>query len=224
MPRYSRQDWKVYKNVFDTFTLTNLMKLQAQGHYDELLSPITLGKEANVFTARKGDDIVIVKIYRWMNCNFNKMHEYLVQDRRYQDIKNHKRRVVLSWVQREYANLHIAREYIHVPTPHTVRDNVIVMDFIGHDVTASPMLKDHTPKDPQAFYNKVRANMDKLKAGGLVHGDLSAFNILIHNEEPVFIDFSQATTADSIRAQDLYERDLENINTYFKKLKVKTRA
>jgi RIO kinase 1 len=220
MVRYPDVDRKVYNNVFDTYTKNHLIKLQGQGHYDELLSPLALGKEANVFTARKGEDIIIIKIYRWMNCNFNKMHEYLVQDKRYQDIKNHKRKVVLAWVQREYANLHIARDHISVPTPHTVLNNIIIMDFIGEGTRPAPMLKDQPPEDPTAFYKKVIANMKKLKKAGLVHGDLSQFNILNHNEEPIFIDFSQATTTDSIRADDLYERDLHNINTYFTKLKV----
>jgi RIO kinase 1 len=221
MPRYSREEWKVYKNVFDSFTEGNLLKLKGQGHFDDLITPITLGKEANVFIAKKGDGLVIVKIYRWMNSNFNKMHEYLVQDQRYQHIKNHKRKVILAWVQREYANLHIAREYIPVPTPHTVKDNVLVMDFIGEGVTPAPMLKDTKPKNPQQFYNKTIAYMEKLKKGGLVHGDLSAFNILNYNEEPLFIDFSQATTTSSIRADDLYARDKVNVDTFFSKFNVK---
>ena len=219
MPRYSRQDWKVYNNVFDTFTKDTLMKLQAQGHYDELLSPITLGKEANVFTATKGEQIVVIKIYRWMNCNFNTMFSYLADDERYINLKNQKRKVVLAWVQREFNNLNIAREYIPVPLPHTVRNNVIVMDFIGDDVTAAPMLKDKPPKNPKKFYEECKAHLLKLKEGGLVHGDVSAFNILNHNEKPVFIDFSQATTVRSPRAQELYERDLKQLDAWFTRLR-----
>lgn len=219
MPRYSRQDWKVYNNVFDTYTKDTLMKLQAQGHYDELLSPITLGKEANVFTAKKGDHIVAIKIYRWMNCNFNTMYSYLADDERYINLKAQKRKVVLAWVQREYSNLLVAREYIPVPIPHTFRNNVIVMDFIGEGATPAPMLKDRPPKDPEAFYTECRKHLERLKEGGLVHGDISAFNILNHNEKPVFIDFSQATTVKSPRAEELYERDLKQLNAWFERLR-----
>jgi RIO kinase 1 len=221
MPRYNREEWKTYKNVFDSFTEKTLLKFQGQGHYDALASPITLGKEANVFTATKGDDIVIVKIYRFMNCNFNKMFEYLSQDERYLEIKNHKRKVILAWVQREYSNLLIAREYIPVPTPHTVFNNVIVMDLIGDDGQPAPMLKDRPPKDPQAFYDECVMYLERLKEGGLVHGDISAFNILNHNEHPVFIDFSQATTVKGARAKELYERDMLQLKTWFDKLQVK---
>ena len=222
MPRYSREDWKTYKNVFDSFAEQNLMKLQGQGHFDELLQPITLGKEANVFTASKGEDRVIVKIYRTMNANFNKMHEYLTHDQRYQHVKRQKRKIIFAWVQREYANLFLAREVITVPTPYTFKDNIIIMEFIGDDDPA-PMLKDKKPKDPQAFYDSCRESLDKLREAGLVHGDISAFNILNFNDKPVFIDFSQSTTTESPRAQELFERDILNLNTFFLKFGVKVR-
>ena len=85
------------------------------------------------------------------------------------------------------------------------------------------MLKDHPPKEPQVFYEKVRANMVGLREAGLVHGDLSAFNILNYDEEPLFIDFSQSTTIKSPNSEALYRRDVENVNTFFEKFKVKTR-
>ncbi len=224
MVNHSREAWKTYKNVFDASTEAHLIKLQAQGHFDELLSPLTLGKEANVFTAKKGDEIVIIKIYRTMNCNFNKMHEYLIGDERYMNIKSQKRKVIFSWVQREFANLFLAREFVRVPTPHTFRENLIVMDFIGSpDGTPAPMLKDAVPKNPQLFYEECRTALDTLRKGGLVHGDFSAFNILNHDEKPVFIDFSQATTTKSPRAAELFARDIENLNIFFEKHGVKTR-
>ena len=224
MPRNaSREEWKTYANVFDSFTEKVLIKLQGQGHYDEMLGLVALGKEANVFVCSKGDEFVAVKIYRTMNCNFNKMHEYLIHDERYMDIKNNKRKVIMSWVQREFTNLLIAREKIHVPTPYAVVNNVLVMQFIGEGRQSAPMLKDCPAKDPQAFYEKVRANMVGLREAGLVHGDLSAFNILNYDEEPLFIDFSQSTTIKSPNSEELYRRDVENVNTFFEKFKVKTR-
>jgi RIO kinase 1 len=223
MPRYSREAWKTYKNVFDLFTERNLIKLQGQGLFDELLSPITLGKEANVFTAAKADQLVVLKIYRTMNANFNTMYAYLAQDERYQNIKSQKRKVIFAWVQREYANLLLAREYVSVPTPHTFRDNIIIMDFIGVGTTPSPMLKDALPENLQKFYDECRDALDRLKKAGLVHGDISAFNILNHEEKPVFIDFSQATTVGSPRAAELFARDVDNLNIFFRKHGVQTR-
>lgn len=222
MPNYSRAAWKTYKNVFDSFTERNLLKLQGQGFFDELVSPITLGKEANIFLASKGDERVIIKIYRTMNANFNKMLDYLTHDERYQHIKSQKRKVILAWVQREYANLLLAREVVRCPTPHAVRENVLVMACIGGELPA-PMLKDKKPKKPDVFYEECRDALERLRAAGLVHGDVSAFNILNDDETPVFIDFSQGTTTKSPRAQELYERDVENLNKHFAKLGVKTR-
>ena len=51
MVKKTREKWKTYENVFDQFTLRTLFKLSSQGHFDELKSPISIGKEANVFTA-----------------------------------------------------------------------------------------------------------------------------------------------------------------------------
>jgi RIO kinase 1 len=223
MVRHNREEWKTYKNVFDKFTEGVLVKLQGQGHFDELVQPITLGKEANVFIATKREEFVIVKIYRTMNANFNKMHDYLVHDARYHDIKANKRKVIFAWVQREFANLLLAREHVRVPTPYSITSNVLVMELIGTGSTPAPMLKDAPPKNPQAFYEEIRAMMKTLRERGLVHGDLSAFNILNHDEHPVFIDFSQGTTSSSPGADELYHRDIKNVNAYFTKLRVPVR-
>ena len=65
------------------------------------------------------------------------------------------------------------------------------------------------------------ANMKKLHKAGLVHADLSAFNILNNNEKPVFIDFSQCTTFESSRAKEYLDRDVRNICNFFRKLGLK---
>lgn len=218
--RKSKEEWKVHENVFDQFTLRIVFKLEGQGHFTHLESAYKLGKEANVFTARtKDDDLIVVKIYRLHTCNFNKMYEYLVQDERFINFKGHKRKVVLSWVQREYRNLLKAREVIRVPTPIAVKDNVLVLEMIGDDEPAQ-QLKDLTPEDPEAFLDAILLDMKKLKDHGLVHGDLSAFNILNYNDVPVFIDFSQATTTKSPGWKELLERDVKNVLMHFKKIGV----
>lgn len=218
MVRNSREDWKTYGNVFDEFTRRLLFKLSGQGFFDELEQLVTLGKEANVFVAKKGDGHVIVKIYRLENCNFNKMYEYIRQDPRYVAMPKSRRKVIFSWVQREYRNLLKAREAIRVPTPMAFKDHVLVMELIGHD-SVSPMLKNSHPKDPKAFFDIVLERIIELWKSGLVHGDLSEFNILNHDEEPVFIDFSQATVTDAKEAKNLLLRDVENLCNFFKRLK-----
>jgi len=90
------------------------------------------------------------------------------------------------------------------------------MEFIGDDDPA-PELKNLPPKNPKKFHKKVLDNMHKLFEKGLIHGDLSPFNILNHNEEPVFIDFSQSTTTSADNAKELIMRDVKNISIYFRK-------
>lgn len=215
MPK-NKEEWKVYKNVFSEFSLRSLFKLASEGHFEELDRPLHIGKEANVFIAKtKEGNEVIVKIYRLENCNFNKMHEYIASDPRYQKLSNQKREIIFSWTQREFKNLMIAREAIRVPLPITFKNNIIVMEMIGEP---SPMLKDCRPKSPEEFLKKILENMKQIKNEGLIHGDLSEFNILNNDEEPVFIDFSQSTLTKSPRAKELYERDLNNIKRFFKKM------
>lgn len=215
----TREEWKTYGNVFDQFTMRNLFKLESQGYFKGLVSAYRMGKEANVFIAGGAEKDVMVKIYRLENCNFNKMSGYLSQDERYENMKGQRRKIIFSWVQREYRNLLKAREVIRVPTPLAVKDNIVVMEMIGDD-EPSQELKDQRPEDPEAFLEEVLSMMRRLKDHGLVHGDLSPFNILVHEESPVFIDFSQATTTKSQGWEELLRRDVENVCKHFAKLGV----
>ncbi|MFH1506371.1 MAG: RIO1 family regulatory kinase/ATPase, partial [archaeon] len=89
-------------------------------------------------------------------------------------------------------------------------------EYIG-DKEPAQKLKDDVPKDPKKFFDLVVRNMKKLYKKGLIHGDLSDFNILNYHQKPVFIDFSQGTTADSPNADELLERDVRNICNFFRR-------
>lgn len=218
------EKFKTYKNVFDNWTIHNLDLLSGKGYFDELLSPIAIGKEANIFTASKGKGKVIIKIYRLETCDFNRMYSYIRVDNRYGNLKKNKRGVIFAWTQREFRNIYLARQVgVRVPTPIHFRDNIIIMEMIGKDQPA-PQLKDARPEDPQSFYKETLRYMKKLHKKGLVHGDLSCFNILNNDERPVFIDFSQSTTKDSPSYRELVERDARNIAKFFQRLGVETSA
>ena len=213
----SREEWKIYQNVFDKFTIALIRKLISQDYFEELEMPLAVGKEANVFIAKtKDQNRVIVKIYRLENCSFNKMFDYIKQDPRYLSMRKNRRDIVFSWVQREYRNLLLAREAINVPTPIIFKNNILVLEMIGEP---SPMLKDKKPKNPKKFLDLILKDVKSLWKQGLVHGDLSAFNILNNSEKPIFIDFSQATVTQSFDAKELLLRDLKNIKQFFAKLK-----
>ncbi len=209
---------KSLENVFDESTLRTVFKLSSQGLFDELESPIALGKEANVFTAKKGNDRVIVKIYRVQSCDFGKMFDYIKSDPRYYNLKKTKRNIIYSWVQREFRNLNLAREAnVRVPTPIAYKNNVLVIEYIGKK-DPSPKLLHHKPKAKKKIFEEILNQMNKLYKAKLIHGDLSAFNILVKDEKPVLIDFSQATPIKDLNSEIFLDRDIKNIQTFFKKI------
>jgi RIO kinase 1 len=210
---------KTFKDVFDNFTNVTILKLISKGQLDGLESPISIGKEANIFSALAQGERVMAKIYRINVVDFNKLFEYLRADPRFPGLDRNRRKVVIMWARREYRNLLKAREAgVRVPMARAVLNNVLVMEFIGDDGEAAPKVKDAIPENPKEFFEKVIIGMQKLHKAGLVHTDLSQFNILNYNEEPVFIDMSQATTLENPNAEDYLTRDIKNICNFFRKL------
>src|SRR5574341_2309824 len=225
MPRMGtkqREEYKTLKNVFDLFTEKNIFKLISQGYIDGLHSPLSIGKESNVFTAKKGSEIRIVKIYRLQTCDFNRMYDYIKADPRYSGLSNKRRDVIFAWAHREYRNLLKAREAeVRVPTPYASLQNILIMEFIG-DEKAARKLKDLQPDDPEEFFKDLIEQVRRLYKAGLVHADLSGFNILNHHEKPVLIDMSQTTPLDNPNAEMFLKRDVHNICKLFQKFGIKT--
>ena len=215
--------FKTMHNVFDSFTNRTIFKLITEGHFRGLESPISIGKESNVFSAlTKEEKRVIVKIYRLETCDFNRMYDYIKDDPRYTGLKDKKRKVIFVWVQREYRNLMNARDaQVKVPIPITFSNNILLLEFIGRNGNIAPKLKDSIPKDKKQFFDKIMDNIRKLYKANLVHADLSAFNILNFEETPVFIDMSQATVLKHPRAEEYLERDVRNICIFFRKAGLK---
>jgi RIO kinase 1 len=212
-----QERFKTVKGVFDEFTNRTLFELQSRKKFDELVGPLSIGKESNVFIAKKGDERVIVKIYRMQNAEFAKMYDYIRKDPRYLFLRRHRRQIILAWAQREYKNLlKLERGKITIPKPISWRNHIIVEEFIG-DEEAAPPLKDAVPTNVKKFFNDVVKEMKNMYKVGLIHGDLSSFNILNYNEKPVLIDFSQTTLVRTPNSEELLERDVKNILQYFKK-------
>ena len=222
MARIAHEEWKVYGNVFDQYTDKLLVKLCSQNHFSKLQSPVSIGKEANIFTAITNDnDIIIVKIYRLESCNFNKMYDYIKSDGRFEKLKKQRRKVIFTWVNREYQNILRARSLgVRVPKPITVKDHVILLEIIG-DKSPAPKLKDVSDEEVVEVYDKIVDDMKKMHKGGLVHGDLSEFNILVHNSTPFIIDFSQGTTLKDPNYEEYWDRDIKNMVRFFKKSGIK---
>lgn len=206
------------KNLFDEYTVKLINKLITQHVFDEILSEISVGKEAVVYKARQKEDVIALKIFRVKSCNFNKMYEYISQDHRFSIVLKNRRKIILEWVKREFKNQLLAYQHnVSVPRPIVHREYVIAMEFIGDEFPAR-QLKNKHPDDPEKFYNEIIENYKRLVLDAkIVHGDLSEFNILNYNEHPVFIDFSQGTDVASTLGIQLLRRDLEKIGNFFKK-------
>jgi RIO kinase 1 len=133
-----------------------------------------------------------------------------------------RRRTIFSWTEREYRNLLLARDAgVRAPMPIAHKDNIMIMEFIGNGFEPSPLLKQSQPHDPEEFAEKCFAMIEMWTRAGMVHGDLSEYNIINHNEEPVFIDFSHSAPLVAPNSNELLERDVLNLCNYFKKLGVK---
>ncbi len=221
-----KEKLKAFSHVFDEHTLRAVFKLSSQNYFEDLRSPISIGKESNVFSASKGGEAVAVKVYR-TSANFKKMYDYMAPDPRFTGLKRTKMNVIITWARKEYRNLLRARSArVRAPTPIAVNQNVLVLEFIGDNFQAAPQLIKSAPRNPQEFFDRIMKETRTLyHEARLIHADLSAFNILNHKEEPVLIDFSHAIDPDYPDATKYLQRDIYNVCTHFnKKLGLKTDA
>ena len=212
--------FKVEQSVFDDATFAAIYKLVQDGHVDAFGGPISTGKEANVYEALASDDgvdhDVAIKIYRINASNFQQMREYLEGDPRFEGIGSDKKKVVLAWTQKEFANLRRAEQAgVRVPTPIAVERNVLVMELVGLVEERARRLAEVDVENPQTAYEVVREYMRRLYAAGLVHGDLSEYNMIIHDGELVIIDLGQAVTVHHPNAAEFLRRDCRNVAAFF---------
>ena len=227
------EQFKLQESVFDDATLAAIYKLVQDGYVDAFGGPVSTGKEASVFEALGGqagerpepgsteaaDEYareVAVKVYRINSSNFRQMREYLEGDPRFEGIANDKKAVVLAWTKKEFANLKRARTAgVRVPEPIAVQRNVLVMELVGHADDRARRLSEVTVENPETAYEVVREYMRRLYRAGLIHGDLSEYNMIIHEGELVVIDLGQAVTVHHPNAGEFLDRDCENVATFF---------
>ncbi len=206
---------KIYAGVFDKSTLLSLERLVRKGFIEELESIISTGKEANVYLGCMGEKEIAVKIYAVDASSFKNMEKYILGDRRFSKWRN-RRQLIYNWAQKEYKNLARVHGFIDCPKPHKAYRNILVMDFIGGDKIPAPRLKDSAPKNPQQYFNKIVGYIKGMYGRGLVHADLSEYNILNTGEKPVVIDLSTGVLLDHPLAAKFLKRDVHNICRYFR--------
>ncbi|WP_159902748.1 serine/threonine-protein kinase Rio1 [Salinirussus salinus] len=215
--------FKVEASVFDDATYGALYKLVQDGHIDAFGGPVSTGKEANVYTALAGDREVAVKVYRINASDFTDMRGYLEGDPRLEELGGNKKAVVTAWVKREFANLKRARAAgVRAPEPVAVERNVLVMEFLGTETGRAKRLGEVHVENPETAFEVVREYLRRLYDAGLVHGDLSEYNVVVHDSELYVIDLGQAVTVHHPNHEDFLERDCENVAAFFARQGVDT--
>ncbi len=214
------------ESVFDERTIFTLNKLLINGPLKRIEGIISAGKEANVYLAYdlKGREVA-VKIYK-IDSNTSKwMKNYINGDPRFKKLPHNVSKVIFLWASKEFKNL--KRSYkvgLSVPKPLYVKNNILIMEYIGFGSIPAPVLKTiKKPKDPANLMRQILAFITNLfQTAKLVHGDLSEFNILYHNQKPVIIDISQGVSIQHPKSEVFLVRDIKNIFKYFENLGIET--
>src|SRR3972149_1172169 len=213
------------EEVFDQSTRMVIYHFLNSGVLDELHGVVNAGKESRVYSGKTkdGKDLA-VKIYLTSSAEFKKgMLKYIEGDYRFKGVKRDTRSLIFTWAQKEFRNLEQAfRAKVRVPKPIAVKNNVLVMEFIGENGVNAPSLKDQPPKYPDRVYSTLLTFLTRLyRKAELVHGDLSEYNIMIWKGKPVIFDVSQAVPTSHPMAEFFLRRDLANVNRFFSRLGVK---
>jgi RIO kinase 1 len=150
------------------------------------------------------------------------MEDYMLGDPRFANIRHTQKGIVFAWTQKEFRNLQRAAEVgVRVPEPYDAERNILIMEFIGKDGVAAPRLRDVKLEEPERIYQVIESYMVTLyQEAKLVHSDLSEFNILLYEGEPVIIDMGQSVLLDHPMSREFLVRDVKNVVKYFKKLGV----
>jgi len=217
-------DRKTQDEVFDKTTLHTLEKFISDKVIDILDFPISTGKEGNVFRGITPEKkLVAVKIYRTSNATFKHILQYIEGDPRFKSFPRNKRGIIYAWTKKEFKNLERLKKIgVKAPKPIVFNKNVLVMEYIGTEKQPAPLLKDVTLSNPEEVFEKIIEFISKMyKKAELVHGDVSAFNVLMHENKPYLIDLGQGVLLDHPNSDEFLRRDIHNVVNYFKKFGIR---
>ncbi|MBU5574935.1 MAG: serine protein kinase RIO [Candidatus Aenigmarchaeota archaeon] len=214
---------KIWKGVLDNLTILTIHKLIEKGYIKEILSIVKEGKESKIFSGiNKNSEPIAIKVYATNAGNFKRMYQYIIGDKRFQNIKQNRKSIIYAWCRKEFVNTSLANQAgILCPKPYVFMNNVYVMSFIGEYINGTlvpaPRLSDVEIENLEEIFNQIISDIKKAYSINLIHGDLSEFNILIQNNKPYIIDWSQSVLSSHPNAKELLERDIKNICLFFKR-------
>lgn len=200
-------------------------------HKIEMVSVVKSGKEAIVYKVRLDNQLVAMKLYKKPEeRSFQNTEQYLI-GKHYK--KSSHRKAILkgnkfsqklkheNWVKREFFMLEkLYGLGAKIPKPIIQIEDAIFMEFLGEDEVVAPRLCDIdlTVSEAKKIFEKIITNMLIFWNFGIVHADLSAYNILWWKNDPYIIDFPQAIDKRTHpNSEEILDRDLKNITKYFSK-------
>lgn len=207
-----------------------LQPLLEDGLIDEVVSQLMSGKEAQVYVVRCGAELRCAKVFKEAS---QRSFKQAVQYQEGRKGRNSRRARAMAkktrygqkeqetaWLTSEVDALYrLAAADVRAPRPHGFVDGVLLMDLIsdGEDGVA-PRLGEVTlsPQQARDYHDRVIADVVRMLCAGLVHGDLSEFNVLVDQDGPVIIDLPQAVdAAGNNSAPMLLVRDVDNMRDWF---------
>ncbi|MBI5907896.1 MAG: serine protein kinase RIO [Burkholderiales bacterium] len=207
-----------------------LQSLIEEGLIDTVVRQLMSGKEAMVYVVRCGDETRCAKIYKEATeRSFRQAVDY-TENRK---VKNTRQARAMAkgtkfgrqaqeaaWQSAEVDALYrLAAVGVRVPTPHNFCDGVLLMELVTDEHgDAAPRLNDVvlTPGQARAYHGALLTEVVRMLCAGVVHGDLSEFNILLAADGPVIIDLPQAVdAAGNNHASRMLLRDVDNLRNFF---------
>ncbi len=211
-------------------TPPRLLSLVDEGLIDTVVRQLMSGKEAMVYVVRCGDETLCAKIYKEATQrSFRQAVDY-TENRK---VKNSRQARAMAkgtrfgrqaqesaWQSAEVDALYrLAAAGVRVPKPHNFHDGVLLMELVSDEHgDAAPRLNDVelTPEQARVHHATLLLEVVRMLCAGVVHGDLSEFNILLAFDGPVIIDLPQAVdAAGNNHAQRMLLRDVANLRDFF---------
>ncbi|KAF2634508.1 RIO1-domain-containing protein [Massarina eburnea CBS 473.64] len=231
-----KSDRATREQVLDPRTRMILYQLLNRDIISEINGVISTGKEANVYHAVVLPDDALpahraVKVYKTAILAFKDRSRYVNGDYRFNKggyNKGNGRSIVQVWAEKEFRNLkRIHSIGIPCPEPLYLRQNVLVMGFVGDKKGhAAPRLRDVTfsalgPEEEEQKYKDLYVQLltymrIMYHSCRLVHGDLSEYNVLYHEDKLIMIDVSQSVEHDHPRSLEFLRVDIKNVSDFFR--------
>ena len=204
--------------------------LVEDGVVDQVMRQLMSGKEATVYVVQCGDEVRCAKVYKEANQRGFHQAVHYTEGRK---VKNSRQARAMekgsrygrqeqesAWQRAEVDALYkLAAAGVRVPHPYGFYEGVLLMELVSDEQGApAPRLNDLELTEEQAreFHAMLIRQVVLMLCAGIVHGDLSEFNILVDSQGPVIIDLPQAVdAAANNNASRMLERDVENLANYF---------